>query len=135
MDNNNYFPSNLKYLREKRNLSKSELAKKLNVHQSTISRWENSEMGLTVDNAFDISMLFGIPLSDLLGTNLIKANSIDSKSYKKENITTLIDDSKTGYSVQLLSDEPFNALSKKEQEQLIEMAMDQLYEMKRELKK
>ena len=73
----NFFANNLRYIREKRGLSKSQLAEKLNVNQSTISRWENGEMGATVTNAFDISKILNVPLPDLLGKNL----SVDNAEY------------------------------------------------------
>lgn len=67
---NNFFATNLKYLRECHGMSKTDLSKKLNVHQSTISRWENETMGATVDNAYDISEIFNVPMSELLGKDL-----------------------------------------------------------------
>lgn len=73
----NFFANNLRYIREKRGLSKSQLAEKLNVNQSTITRWENGEMGATVTNAFDISRILNISLPDLLGKDL----SLDNASY------------------------------------------------------
>lgn len=71
----NYFSSNLQYIREKRGLSKSDLAKRLKVHQSTISRWENNEMGATIDNALDISEILGVPLPTLLGIDMSHENT------------------------------------------------------------
>ena len=38
---NNYFASNLKYLREKKGLDQQQLADKLNVPRTTLSCWEN----------------------------------------------------------------------------------------------
>lgn len=66
----NYFSTNLKYLREKAKMNKSELAQKINISQATLSRWENEKMGATVDNALDISNYFGVSMADLLGTDL-----------------------------------------------------------------
>ena len=66
----NYFSTNLKFLREKNGMTRNELASKLKVHQSTISRWENGEMGATVDNAYDVASLFNISIADLTGNNL-----------------------------------------------------------------
>ena len=74
---NNFFSSNLKFLRENKGWSKSDLAKKLNVHQSTVSRWENEEMGATVDNAYDVANLFNISVADLTGKDLKKQNIKD----------------------------------------------------------
>ncbi len=65
-----YFSKNLKYLRKKENLSRIELAGKLNVNPSTISRWENEDMGVTVENAFDIAEFFNISIADLTGLDL-----------------------------------------------------------------
>ena len=73
----NFFANNLKYIREKRGLSKSQLAEKLNVNQSTITRWESGEMGATVTNAFDISRILNVPLPDILGKDL----SLDNAKY------------------------------------------------------
>lgn len=66
----NFFATNLKFLRQNKNMSITELSKRLNVHQSTISRWENKEMGATVDNALDISNVFNVSLPELLGKDL-----------------------------------------------------------------
>lgn len=66
----NYFSTNLRFIREKRGLSKSDLAKKMNVNQSTISRWENEQMGITVENAYDLSQILNISLPELLGKDL-----------------------------------------------------------------
>jgi len=66
----NFFNSNLKYIREKNNISKTEMAKLIKVHQSTITRWENGDMGATVDNAIDASEALNIPLPILLGKDL-----------------------------------------------------------------
>jgi len=70
----NYFSKNLKYLRENNGLSKSELATKLNLNQSTISRWENGDMGANVDNAYDVANYFGVSISDLLSKDLSTNN-------------------------------------------------------------
>lgn len=66
----NNFAKNLKYLRETNNLSKSELADKIGVNQSTLSRWENEENGATVDNALDLASFFNVTLADLVDKDL-----------------------------------------------------------------
>lgn len=65
-----YFSKNLQYLRKKKNLSRSDLAEKLNVNQSTISRWENEDMGVTVDNAYDVASFFDVSIADLTGEDM-----------------------------------------------------------------
>lgn len=69
---NNFFGTNLKYLREQHNYTKKELADKLKVNQSTIARWENNEMSATVDNAYDVASFFNITVDDLTGIDLKK---------------------------------------------------------------
>ena len=79
----NYFSSNLEYLRKKYGISKSELAKKMNVNQSTISRWENGQMGITVDKAYDLSIILNTPLPILVGKDLKNLYSLIKKKLKR----------------------------------------------------
>ena len=71
-----YFAKNLKYLRENRGVSISELSKKINVNQSTLSRWENEKNGATIDNAIDVANYFNISMADLVGRDLTFDNAI-----------------------------------------------------------
>ena len=66
----NFFSKNLIYLRNQKGLSRSELANKLKVNQSTISRWEHGDMGVTVDNAYDVANFFDVSIADLVGKDL-----------------------------------------------------------------
>ena len=66
----NYFSSNLKYLREKRNLSQNKLAEMVGVNQTTIARWEDDNRTPNLDNAIDVSKVLNIPLPDLVGKDL-----------------------------------------------------------------
>ena len=70
-----FFSKNLEYLRKSKYMSRSELAEKLNVNQSTISRWENEDMGVTVDNAYDVAQFFNVSMADLTGVDLTIKNS------------------------------------------------------------
>lgn len=81
----NYFSKNLKYLRKENNISRSELANKLKINQSTISRWENDNMGATIDNAYDVSQFFNVSIADLIGKDLstIQKQSEVKNSFKK----------------------------------------------------
>ena len=67
---NNNFSKNLKYLRESKGMSKSDLAKRMKISQSTISRWENNEMGITIGNAYDLANVLNISIADLIGKDL-----------------------------------------------------------------
>lgn len=70
-----FFSTNLKYLREKNNLSQSKLAEKIGVNQTTIARWEDDNRIPTIYNAVDIANALNIPLPHLLGTDLRIDNS------------------------------------------------------------
>ncbi len=70
-----FFSKNLKYLRENKGISKNELSKKINVNQSTLTRWENEEMGVTVDNAIDVANFFNVSMADLVGKDLTFDNA------------------------------------------------------------
>ena len=70
-----FFSKNLKYLRENKGISKNELSKKINVNQSTLTRWENEEMGVTVDNAIDVANFFNVSMADLVGNYLTFDNA------------------------------------------------------------
>lgn len=86
----NYFSSNLKYLRGLNKFSQNKLADILGVNHSTISRWETGEMGATLENAYDLSLLFKVPIADLVEKDLRLENLeieedfiIMPKDYKK----------------------------------------------------
>lgn len=71
----NFFNSNLKYLRKAKGMSQQEIADKIGIDRSSISRWENGNMGATIDKAIDIAQLFDIPIPEFLGKDL----SLDDK--------------------------------------------------------
>ena len=70
---------NIKAIRKSKGLSQEELAIKLNVVRQTISKWES---GLSVPDAemlINISELFEIPVSEILGENIEKKEKDDLK--------------------------------------------------------
>lgn len=85
---NNYFAENLKYLREKRGWSQSELSRQTvrvcNLHnkdlpeekhvkpitQASIARWEAGENSPSVDNLVLLEETLLVRLPDLIGKNL-----------------------------------------------------------------
>lgn len=80
----NYFSKNLKFLREKRNLSQNKLAEMIGVNQTTIARWEDDNRTPNLDNAIDVSRILNIPLHDLIGIDL-RTNSINVPPNKEIN--------------------------------------------------
>lgn len=92
------FNKNLKFIRQQKGISQQELADKLKLDRSTISRWENDEMDITVGNAIQISDFFNIPMEDFTGRDLSINNGV--KTYDElellfsKNKNILTDDDK-----------------------------------------
>jgi len=107
-----YFAKNLKYLREKLGMSKSSLAKKMGVNQSTITRWEKSEMGITVDNAYDLSLILNVPLPELIGKDLQENGNVvePSKTDKKDLLKQVFIEKGIMNKGEDLSEESFNRI-------------------------
>lgn len=89
----NYFKRNLKYLREKKGLSKNKLGELTGVNQTTIGRWENGEISPTIDNVIDLMNALNVPINELgtfLGTdlqtneNVLTSSETDGKRILKE---------------------------------------------------
>lgn len=93
-----YFNKNLKLIRQQKGISQQELADKLKLDRSTISRWENDEMDITVGNAILISDYFNIPLEDFtcrdlsIKENLEEIDELETLFNKNKNL--LNDDDK-----------------------------------------
>ena len=71
------YNKNLKYLRQQKGISQQELADRLKLDRSTISRWESDEMDITVGNAIQIADFFNIPIERFTSCDL----SIDNKTF------------------------------------------------------
>lgn len=65
-----FLKNNIKFLRKNKNISQEELAKKIGVNRSTISRIENGEIETTIDNIVKISIALNVPLNDLVCKDL-----------------------------------------------------------------
>ena len=65
----NKIASRLKYLRELKGMSQNDLAKALNVTQSTIAKWETGAREPNADNIIKIAKIFNETTDFLLGAN------------------------------------------------------------------
>lgn len=65
-----FFSKNLKFLRTTRKISQQQLADKLEIDRSTISRWESDDIDPTVSNVIAIANLLGVPVADLVGIDI-----------------------------------------------------------------
>lgn len=113
-------------LREERNLLQSDVAKIFNVEQPTVSQWENnkripdSSMIIIIANYFDVSTDY------LLGRSESRnpSNGLYTKTITDED----------GYSIEIKTEVPFSELSKEKQQDMIDVAMEKLFEVKKEIK-
>ena len=80
-----YFNKNLKYIRKKLDLSQEEIAKKMGIDRTTISRWENDKMDVTVDNAILTAKVLNIPIIDFLCKDLTIDDDIDFELFFEKN--------------------------------------------------
>ena len=70
-----FFNKNLKFIRQQKGISQQEMADKLKLDRSTISRWENNDMDATVENAIQVADMFNISIADLVGKDLTIGNN------------------------------------------------------------
>lgn len=62
----NLFSKNLKFLREKKGMSKNKLGEMVGVNQTTIGRWESEEITPSIDNVEEVAKVLNVGLPDLL---------------------------------------------------------------------
>ncbi len=86
----NYFRKNLRYLREKKGLSKNKLGELTGVNQTTIGRWESGEISPTIDNVIDLMSALNIPI-DQLGFFLGKDLETNNDNEKTNIIDEMIE--------------------------------------------
>lgn len=128
---NNYFAENLKYLREEKGWSQSELSRQTvrvcNIHnkdipeekhikpitQASIARWEAGENSPSIDNLVVLEETLFVRLPDLIGKNL-KDNKEEKVKLSKEQEKELLKDvlKRKGFldENEELSEENFNML-------------------------
>lgn len=104
----NFFSTNLKYLRTQANLTQLDVAEKINKDYSTIGKWELNQRNPSVYDLFKLADLFGVQMVDMVLKDL---------RYKDETIkySTIAD---VKESIKSLSEKDMNRQSK---ESLINM--------------
>lgn len=66
----NFFGKNIKYLRKIKRISQQELADKLKINRSTISRYEADIMDPTIENVIEVSNVLGVTVADMVGKDI-----------------------------------------------------------------
>lgn len=126
MDINKFIGSKIREFRERKNVTQEELAEFLNTTPQTISRYEIGDRKANNDILFKLSDFFKISINDFFPPTTYN---------NKEQLYTKTIYSDDDYSMEIKSDKPFETLSEEEKANLIQQAMDELYEYKRSLKK
>ena len=92
----NFFSKNLKFLREKKKISKNKLGEMVGVNQTTIGRWENGQITPSIDNVEEVARVLNVELPDLLIKDLENNNIIPDRleTLFKENKDILNEDDK-----------------------------------------
>lgn len=84
------FSKNLKYLRKLKKVSQLDLAEKLKVDRSTISKWETGDIDPTVGNVIGVANFFNIDIASLINRDLIddKIDEIDNLYNNNKHLLT-----------------------------------------------
>lgn len=78
----------LKYYRNQKGFSQTDVAEKLNLSRQAISNWEAGKSYPDLDNIILLSDLYEISVDELIGKDAIKSadREIDAKTYSEENV-------------------------------------------------
>src|SRR5699024_8178591 len=85
-----YFNSNLKYLREKKNLGQIELAQLLGRKSgSSVSEWEKGRYTPDAGTLSDLARIFNVNLQDLMRVDLSKPENMEPASPQTVRVPVL----------------------------------------------
>ena len=87
-----YFGKNLRLLRNRNHLSQPKLGEMINKSESTIQMYESGKRMPTARTATDLSIIFGIPLDDLINKDLSVENENEVKININESFGKRADD-------------------------------------------
>ena len=74
----NFLSTNIKFLRQKNNLTQEDIARIVGKSRVLVSQWESDERDITTEDIIKLSDFFNIPMGLLVGKDLrIKENSFD----------------------------------------------------------
>ncbi len=120
------FAERLRLLRQEKKVSQNDLGDLLNITPQAISKWEQGQSQpdnnflIVLSNYFDVSIDYLLGRSD----NKNPSNGLYTKTITDED----------GYSIEIKTEVPFNELPKEKQQDMIDTAMEKLFEVKKEIK-
>lgn len=80
------FGLTLKRLREEKRYSQAQLAKKLNISKSSISKYESNQSMPSVETLTRIALIYGVSLNYLVGVERNKTISVEGLSNRQLDI-------------------------------------------------
>ena len=86
-----FFPSNLKYLRTKNNLSQAALGKIIGKASNTITQWESGDRQPKIDFLIAIAYYFEVDLNDLMHVDLSQKSTSSTTVVTYPDMFTLED--------------------------------------------
>ncbi len=72
IENKNFTNSNVKFLREKKQISQEKMSNELKINQATLAKWECNSRKITLDWAINLANYFDIPVGDFISKDLRK---------------------------------------------------------------
>lgn len=84
----NFFNKNLKNIRLEKKMSQQKLADLVKVNRANISRWENGEVEIPLDAAYNLSKVLNVDFIDMVSKDLIEDGSL--KEYLDNKTNNLI---------------------------------------------
>ncbi len=76
----NFLSTNIKFLRQKNNLTQEDISKIVNKSRVLVSQWEADERDITTEDIIKLSDYFNVSMDTLVGKDLrIKDNVIDDE--------------------------------------------------------
>lgn len=71
----NYFSTNIKFIREQKGLTQEQMANLFNKDYSTVGKWESGIRSPIMEDALKISEILHVPIEDLFGRDLRNKNN------------------------------------------------------------
>lgn len=84
----NFFNKNLKNIRLEKKMSQQKLADLVKVNRANISRWENGEVEIPLDAAYNLSKVLNVDFIDMVSKDLIEDGSL--RDYLDNKTNTLV---------------------------------------------
>ena len=87
---NNMISKNLKYLRDKNEMTQEQFAEKLGVSRQTIAKWESGDSLPDIEKCVEIALLFGVSLDAFATCNLDENAEQETSSVENKYVFGIV---------------------------------------------